>query len=249
VRHALEAAYVLHARPYRETSLLLEVLTAGLGRVGMVARGARRPRASVRGLLQPFQPLLLGWSGRGELRTLRAAEPAGPPWRLAGRALVGALHLNGLACTALAREDPHPEVFAAYDAALRGLARPGAEVDGVLRRFELALLGALGYGPVLTRDVHGAPVRADGVYGYDPEHGPVPASAAHGGLRLRGATLLALARGEALPEAARPEARALLRMLLARHFGARQRRVREVLETMARPLAGRTAETPHGTAT
>ena len=238
----LEPAYVLHARPYRESSLLLELLTAAHGRVGTVARGARRPRSPLRGLLRPFQPLLVSWTGRGELHTLAAAEPAGPPHTLSGRALVSGLHLNALACVALAREDPHPEVFAAYGEALAALAR-GGDLDSPLRRFELALLAALGYAPALERDRAGRPVEAESLYHYEPERGPVPAAegGAAGGrsVLLHGGTLLALARGSPLAGRARGEARALLRLLLEHHLGARQRRVRALLEAVARPLADR----------
>ena len=234
---ALEPAYVLHARPYRESSLLLELLTAAHGRLGVVARGARRPRSPLRGLLRPFQPLLAAWSGRGELRTLAPAEPAGPPHALTGRALVAGLHLNALACVALAREDPHPELFAAYGGALAGLTC-GDDLDTPLRRFELALLEALGYAPLLARDRDGHPVEPGSLYHYEPERGPARAHGALGqGVRLHGATLLALARGTPLAGRARAEARALLRLLLEHHLGARQRRVRTLLEAVARPLA------------
>ncbi len=238
---ALEPAYVLHARPYRESSLLLELLTAAHGRVGAVARGARRPRSPLRGLLRPFQPLLVAWTGRGELHTLAAAEPAGPPHALSGRTLVSGLHLNALACVALAREDPHPEVFAAYGEALAALAR-GGDLGSPLRRFELALLAALGYAPALDRDHAGRPVEAGSLYHYEPERGAVPAAegtAGEGSVPLHGDTLLALARGSPLAGRARAEARALLRLLLEHHLGARQRRVRVLLEAVARPLAAR----------
>ncbi len=237
----LEPAYALHARPYRESSLLLELLTAAHGRVGTVARGARRPRSPLRGLLRPFQPLLVAWTGRGELRTLTAAEPAGPPYPLGGRALVAGLHLNALACVALAREDPHPEVFAAYGEALAALAR-GGDLDSPLRRFELALLAALGYAPALEHDCTGRPVEAGSLYHYEPERGAVPAAqgaAREGSVPLHGGTLLALARGTPLAGRARSEARALLRLLLEHHLGARQGRVRALLEAVARPLAAR----------
>lgn len=239
MRVELEPAFVVHARPYRETSLLLEALTARHGRVGLVARGARGPRSRLRGLLQPFQPLLIGWSGGGELRTLAAAEPAGPPRTLHGRALLGGLHLNALVCVALAREDPHPEVFAAYHETLDVLAREAAGAGWALRRFELRLLGALGYAPPLRRDVEGRPVEAGVLYTYEPERGPVRGRIPGVGPVIRGETLLALADGDPPPEAMAGEARRLTRALLERHLGARHRRVRELLETVARPIARR----------
>jgi len=140
-----EPAYVLHARPWRETSLLLEVLTLEHGRLALAAKGARRPGSQLRPVLLTFQPLVLGWRGAGEVRTLTRAEWAGGVPLPRGRALWCGYYLNELVLRLLRREDPHREVFLAYDTAVRALAR-GEALSPVLRRFELAFLAALGYG-------------------------------------------------------------------------------------------------------
>src|SRR5512139_4219305 len=106
-RHDDEPAFVLHAYPYRETSLIVEAFTEAHGRIALVARGAKRPRSELRGLLQGFQPLLLSWSGAGELKTLARAEWRGGMSRLGGSALVCGFYLNELLIKLLPREDPH----------------------------------------------------------------------------------------------------------------------------------------------
>src|SRR5438552_18663483 len=120
--------YVLHSYPYRETSLILQAWTEKHGRMGLVAKGARRPKSASRIVLVPFQPLTLDWFGRGELRTLKTAEAAAPATPLAGEALMSAFYMNELLLKLTTRDDPHEALFVAYDAAisqLRALSRSG----------------------------------------------------------------------------------------------------------------------------
>ena len=119
----MDKAYVLHSYPYRETSLILQAWTEQHGRFGLVAKGARRPKAASRTLLVPFQPLVLSWFGRGELKTLKTAEPAAPVRPLAGASLFPAFYLNELLLKLTHREDPHEGLFVAYDAAITELRR------------------------------------------------------------------------------------------------------------------------------
>ncbi len=128
----LQSAYVLHHRPYRESSLLLEVFSRDYGRVGLVARAAKRPRSPWRGTLQPFRSLLLSWTGRGELMTLADAELTESGPFLRGRGLLSGFYMNELVMRLLQRHDPHPALFEAYRSALKGLAAAGSE-EGVLR--------------------------------------------------------------------------------------------------------------------
>jgi DNA repair protein RecO (recombination protein O) len=112
-----QPAFVLHTWPYRETSVIVEAFTPDFGRVAMVARGARRPRSELRGLLQAFQPLLLSWSGQAELKTLIRAEWRGGLPLVRGSALLCGFYLNELLLKLLAREDSHPQLYAAYERA------------------------------------------------------------------------------------------------------------------------------------
>jgi DNA repair protein RecO (recombination protein O) len=123
-RHDDQPAFVLHAYAYRETSLIVEALSASHGRVALVARGAKRPRSELRGVLQAFQPLTLSWAGGGELKTLIRAEwQSGLPL-VSGSALLCGFYLNELLLKLLPREDAHPQLFNDYQDAL---ARPPPE--------------------------------------------------------------------------------------------------------------------------
>lgn len=139
------SAYVLHASPWRETSLIVQCFSRDHGLLALVAKGAKRPYSVLRPVLVAFQPLWLSWSvGAGDIHTLTRAE-SGPVHLLAGRAMMSAWYLNELIMRLLAREDPHPGVYDAYETALNALAgsRPHA---AVLRRFEWLLLEQAGYG-------------------------------------------------------------------------------------------------------
>src|SRR6187431_3778228 len=151
LRRENQSAFVLHTYPYRETSLIVEAMTAEFGRVAMVARGAKRPRSELRGLLQAFQPLALSWAGTGELKTLVKAEWRGGLPLATGAALLCGFYLNELLLKLLPREDPHPLLWNAYAETLLALthdARPAAQAV-TLRRFEVRLLAELGYALVL----------------------------------------------------------------------------------------------------
>lgn len=217
-----QPAYVLHVRAWRETSLLLEAFTRDFGRVGLVGRGVRGARARLpRSLLEPMQALRLGWSGRGELQTLTAAEPDGPVHALRGDALLSALYVNELLVRLVARNDPHPGLFDRY-AALLGELAEGPLLAWRLRCFERDLLAALGYAMQLgTAADTGAAIDPDTTYDYLPEQGAVAAGSHPGGVRVRGSALLALGSG-ALPVAEDLAAlRRLMRMLIGAHVGER----------------------------
>lgn len=228
-RITLEPAWVLHARPWRDTSLLLEVFTRDHGRVGMVARGVRGPRGRYRGLLQPLQPLLLSWSGRGELKTLAGCEAAAPVVMLRDEAMLSTWYLNELLLRFLQRDDSHPALFAAYGEAVHGLA---GGAPAALRLFEKRLLDELGWGADYDRVADdGSAVKADREYGFSPERGVVN----DGGLvRVSGATLLALAREEIDGAAVLRESRRLLRAAVDAHLGGQPLRSRELLRQWRR---------------
>lgn len=233
-RGSLVRAYVLHQRPWRNTSMLLEAFTADAGRIGLVARGVRRGRSNAQALLVPFQPLLLSWSGRGELHTLTAVEAE--RWRPAprGRALMAGYYCSELVLRLLGRDDPHPDAFAAYDRAIAALAA-GTGPDIPLRRFELALLDTLGYAPPLAVEADsGAPIDAAASYDYLPEHGPRRAAGreAGGAVRLPGAHLRALAADELDDPAVLRSARRVLQATLALYLGPRPLQSRAVYRAM-----------------
>jgi DNA repair protein RecO (recombination protein O) len=226
-----EAGYVLHTYPYKETSLIVEAFTRRHGRVALLARGARRPRSAMRGVLLAFQPLRLGWSGSAELATLISAEWGGglpPAFRpLAGRALMCGFYLNELILRLLPREDPHEALFDAYGDALARLSA-GDAFPAVLRSFEKRLLAELGYAPLFDRDaMTGAPIEPAGSYVYEPDRGPVRAS--HGDLLISGRTLLDLAADDYTRSETRDEARHLMRALIGQRLHGQVLHTRSVL--------------------
>ena len=232
-----QSGYVLHAYPYRETSLIVEVFTAEHGRVGLVARGAKRPRSELRGLLQAFQPLTLAWAGSGELKTLVKAEWQGGLPLPAGAALLCGFYLNELLLKLLPREDPHPALFAHYEDALHALSREesGAGQAVVLRRFELKLLAELGYALALTHEATtGRAVDPAERYHYAFDRGP-QRYAAEPGVRwpvVRGAALIALAE-ERYPDAETAgEAKRLMRLVLDHYLEERRIFSRRVVQDL-----------------
>lgn len=229
-RIRLEPGFVLHARPFRETSLLVEVFSQRHGRLGMVARGARGARAKRRGQLQPFRPLLLSWSGRGELVTLAEAEEAAPAHSLQGARLVSGLYVNELLMRLTVRSDPHGELYVEYAETLRKLAETRIPLAPVLRIFEKRLLDLLGYGLQLTLEARThRPVQADRLYRFDVEAGAVPVGVGETGLCVSGATLLALAAEDLPAGAALRESKILLRHALDVQLGGRPLRSRDLL--------------------
>lgn len=215
-RVELAEAWVLHSRPFRETSLIVEAFSREFGRMGLVARGGRRPRSALRLAALPFRPLLLSWTGRGELATLTAAESApqrSPLACPAGDSLFAAMYLNELLLRLTRREDPHPELFDRYSQALGELcAEP--EMQAVLRRFELDLLISLGFGLDLQRDTQGRALVPQAPYCYRMELGAeaLPNGAQTGtAMNFSGAQLLGIARGDFGSREIRGAARRLLK--------------------------------------
>lgn len=222
MRVAQEPAFVLHHHDYGETSLLLELFTRQHGRLGVLAKGARRARSPLRPALVPFQPLVIGFSGRGELPVLTLAEPARAAPALNGRSLFCGLYLNELLLRLLHRHDPHERLFESYAESLERLGS-GQPHEVVLRIFEKRVLEDTGYGLVLDHDVDdGSALDPDVQYHYLPERGPVRKPVGDdAGIVLRGSSLQALARERLDDPAAQRDAKRLLRALLARQLGER----------------------------
>jgi len=219
-----QPSFVLHTRAWRETSLLVEAFTRDYGRVGLVARGVRSAKSRVaRADLQPLQPLLLGWSARGELGTLIGAEQAGTRWTLSGEALIAGMYVNELVLRLSGRNDAHQDAFAAYTQCLARLAEEPA-IAWTLRRFERDFLADLGYGLMMTHAVGGGPIQAEANYAYVPDSGPIAWREECGFPRVRGSALLALDRDDIPSESdlaqLRPMMRATIRHLLGGDLNA-----------------------------
>ena len=229
-----QAGYVLHTYPYKETSLIVEAFTRNFGRVALLARGARRPRSAMRGVLLSFHPLRLGWSGSAELGNLISAEWSGALQPLGGRALMCGFYLNELLLRLLPRDDPHESLFQVYSEALKQLSE-GSPQGSVLRSFEKRLLSELGYAPLLEREaVSGEPIEPSRRYVYEPDKGPVATSrAGNGDFIVSGQTLLDLAADEFTRPETRDEARMLLRSLIGQRLHGQVLHTRAVLRELS----------------
>ena len=237
-RVQLEPAFLLHHRPYRDSSRIVEFYAHEHGRVSLFAKGARRAGSALAPVLQPFVPLLVSWTGSGDGGTLTGAELAATPAPLPPARLMSGFYLNELLLKLLARQDAHAALFDSYAEAVASL--QGADDAGVqitLRSFELALLRELGVLPELDQvTLTVTPVHATGRYSLHAESGVVVASAGETG--VPGQALVAIeaalasGHGPALRAATAPVLAALrgpLREVLHYHLGSPQLRTRQVM--------------------
>jgi DNA repair protein RecO (recombination protein O) len=224
-----QPGFVLHSYPYKETSLIVDMFTRDFGRIGLVAKGAKRPHSKLRGVLQTFQPLSTSWSGRSELRTLIDAEWVGGMLPLERTALLCGFYLNELLVKLLARDDPHPALFDHYVATLNQLAH-NEPVQIVLRKFERVLLKETGVAADLTR-CHStrAPVDAGTDYVVDPERGARLVRASDTWPVVSGKTLLDMEREDYSDPVTQSQSKQLMRFLLAHHLGGAPLNTRQIL--------------------
>ncbi|KEA65571.1 DNA recombination and repair protein RecO [Marinobacterium lacunae] len=206
------AGYVLHTRPYRESSLLVDLLTLEEGKISAVARGARRPKSRLRAALQPFQVLQLGWHGRHELKNLGGVEHVEVQPPLSGTALLCGLYVNELLQRLLQSGESCPRIFLYYRYVLNEL-QSGEDIEGALRTFERQLLEELGFGLGL----HGLDTRLE--YRFESQLGLVPAVAGQGG--YSGRLLAAIAEDNYRDEEVRRCAKRLMRQALGDLLGDR----------------------------
>ena len=223
-----QPCWILHRRPWRESSLLIELFSRDHGRLGIVARGARGQRSAWRGLAEPFIPLIASWTRRGEMGTLTALETAGDRRRLAGRTLWCGLYANELLLKLLGRDDVGQAVlFDGYGRLLAGL-EEGQSAAVLLRRFEMELLRAQGVAPDLSIEAGtGVPVEADRLYHLRPETGLTRAEAGMNNVFSGRAALVVTGQLEPDRESAR-EARNLTRLLIDHQLDGQALKTREL---------------------
>ncbi|ODS23009.1 DNA repair protein RecO [Candidatus Endobugula sertula] len=172
IRIELQPAYILHTRPYRDTSLLVDALTKEYGKISLVARGARKTKNNQRYLLQPFIPLLLSWQGNGVLKTLVGVELRLLAYTLFGNHLYSALYVNELLTYLLSQDDPSPFIYMSYEELLQVLVDTSSRIEPYLRCFEFHLLDELGYGINFVNDADtGEPFDTDKFYFFVQQHG------------------------------------------------------------------------------
>ncbi len=235
-RIQLTPGYILHHRPYRDTSRILEVVTRDHGRLSLFARGVRGPKAKLASVLQPFQMLLFSWTGRGEAAQLTGAESAHAAPPLPPSYLMAAFYLNELLMKLTTRHDPLPLLFDTYHAALEGL-RQGAPLEPELRVFEKRLLEALGYGLDLGAEARtGKRIEPGEYYHFRPEQGLV-ATVADAAGALAGHSLIGLANEHLAGERELDDAKRLLQAALAQCLEGRPLATRTVARAVARSEA------------
>jgi len=219
MRISLQPAFILHQRPYRETSVLLEVFSKDYGRLSVVAKGVRQPRSRLKSLLQPFSPLLLSWQGKSELMTLSAAEPNGTPFYLRKDCLVSGFYLNELLIRLLYKYDPHPKIYTVYQQTLIELAS-GELKESTLRLFEKKLLEEIGYGLGLEYSSKDQPIVDNKSYQYHPEHGFIAMNeTSHEHFIFSGKSILALANEKLDNAECLKEIKRLMRIVLTPLLG------------------------------
>ncbi|MDA0574686.1 DNA repair protein RecO [Burkholderia gladioli] len=225
-----QPGFVLHSYPYRETSLIIDVLTRDHGRVALVAKGAKRPHSALRGVLQTFQPLSLSWSGKSEMRTLTGAEWVGGMLPLGGDALLCGFYVNELLVKFCAREDPFPPLFQHYLVTLARLAHDEPAVQ-VLRSFERVLLRETGYARALNRTTARRAVQPEGRYVFDPERGVREASDELPGHWpvVAGQTLLDMEEDDYHRAQTVAQSKTLMRFLLNTYLGGTPLATRQIL--------------------
>lgn len=224
-----EPAFVLHNRPYSESSWIVELYAKHYGRLALIAKGARRLKSKSRGLLLPFQPLLVSWSGKGELPTLINVEPDDGLFELTGKSLVCGFYCNELVMRLLHRNDPHPKLFDVYSQVIEALDRD-LNREIALRIFEKSLLQEIGYGLNLLHEANSnKPISEASYYSYQHEHGAIPqVSDQNKRGVVSGETLLAIANEDYSDRETLLQAKAFMRDILNQLTGSRKIHSRDI---------------------
>lgn len=224
MRMTLQPGFVLHRRPYRETSLLLDVFTQEQGRVSLIAKGIRKNRSNMRALLQPFVPIIISWQGKTELMTLTGVEGNGIVYSLTGECLLAAFYLNELLMYLVPKYDPHPKLYTIYrDTLVQLQTQPLREQ--VLRLFEKKLLDELGYGLQLQHEFI-----SEQYYRYHPEQGFIPCQNRDEVpiMVFSGQSLIALAHEKLDQEEVLKDIKRLMRLAIGPLLGGRELKSRKL---------------------
>lgn len=229
-----QAAYILHHRPFRDSSQLLDVITLDHGKLSLVARGSRGARSRLKGVLRPFMPLAISWVQRSDLGTLTGAEVRGMPLKLAGDALLSGYYVNELLLHFLHRHDPQPGVFDAYGKTIKALGAADS-VAACLRHFEIELLRLVGYAMNFEHESGSHdPLRPERHYEYRFEQGPVRVQRSDGPLVFSGAELLAIGAYRFDDPAVLRASSRLLREVIGFHLAGKELKSRKVLVDLHR---------------
>ena len=230
-----QIAYILHKHAYRETSSILEIITKDYGRVALMARGSRGAESKIAGNLLLISPLVVSWQGKGNLPYLKSVERAdlkAPV--LKNKSLLSAMYINELLMYLLHKNDVHEAIFEHYHHCLYALEDP-AKLEITLRKFEIKLLALLGFGLNLQAEADtGEPLRADAMYYYYLEHGPVLCASSNVDSvpKISGESLIALANESfhivSENQQSLLELKTLMRFVINHHLGNKKLNSREL---------------------
>jgi DNA repair protein RecO (recombination protein O) len=227
-----DEGFVLHTYPYQETSLIVEAFSRHHGRIALVAKGARRPRSGMRGLIRQFQPLQLNWLGKAELRTLASVEWATAHVPLRGIGLLCGFYLNELLLKLIARDDAHEQLYDVYRALLPELGRTQS-VEPLLRSFELTLLRELGYALNLVRTADtDEPVEAQGIYGFSFDRGPLAHAGGGDAVKFSGKTFLDMNNADYSDPVTSLQSKQLMRAAISHHLNGQPLHTRQLLRDL-----------------
>jgi DNA repair protein RecO (recombination protein O) len=228
----LQPAFILQQRKFRETSLIIDVLTRDFGRISLLAKGVRKAKSKTAGLLQPFIPLTLSYVGKSELKTLTDVEIIQPFIQLQGLAVYCGFYVNELIGCFLHQYDPHPEVFAYYKKCLSCLS-DSSKIEATLRIFELDLMDAVGYGLQLDYDFHhDKAIQPLTNYRFNVEQGPIEASDGS----FSGKTLQALKSRQFTDPQVLAEAKILMRKVISVYLHGKPLKSRAVINQIIQHL-------------
>ena len=226
----LQSGFILQHKNYKESSLILDVLTSDNGIIPILAKGVRNKHSRWAGVLLPFSRLDLCWSGKGDLKTLVHVEFS-EKYQLQGMALYCGFYVNELTSCFLHPYDPHPETFRLYQHCLEQL-QHNQQIERILRAFELKLMELSGYGLQLDCDGRGFPIKPDNKYYYQVNQGLICDEQGN----LSGKMLLALQQQKSLSEKYQAEAKQLLRLVIDHHLQGKKLKSRSVLANIIRYL-------------
>jgi DNA repair protein RecO (recombination protein O) len=213
----LVETYIIHTRPFRDSSAILDCLSREHGLVSLVARGVKKPRSRWYGYIQPFILLQMAWMGKSELKTLTHVEAEVVYPRLNGSKIKIGLYINELLIRLCAHMDPHPQLFHIYDTTLKQIANSTSDINNecILRQYEYLLLEELGYGLDLQEEIV-----PELLYGFEPGIGIVEAKILRGEqVVVSGASILALKHQQFDTPNKLQEAKKLMRTILGYYLG------------------------------
>ena len=229
-----QPTWILHQRPYRDTSSIIDIFTRDFGRVSIIAKGGRSPKSKFRGLLRPFFPIKLSWYSGKNLGNLVEIDVAGKPYNLIGDSLLSAYYLNELILKFLVKDDPQVEIFDLYSRTILDLIETG-DIASVLRKFELEFLKLIGYGLNLEFEaVTHLPVRDDLFYEYNPGIGLVISDKKNDQYVFSGTDINAINQGDFQEKKTVKSANRLLKSIINFHLDGRRLKTRRVLEELKR---------------